>query len=89
MTTDAAVELLRNLFIVSAKTAGPMLLVALVVGLVVGVLQAATQVNEASISFVTKLVAIGATFVVVGSWTLRQLVEYTARTLASIADVLQ
>ncbi len=89
MTTDAAVELLLNMFIISAKTAGPMLLVALAVGLVVGVLQAATQVNEASISFVTKLVAIGATFVALGSWTLRQLVEYTSQTLSSIADVLR
>jgi flagellar biosynthetic protein FliQ len=87
MTTDGAVELLRNAMIVTALVAGPMLLAALLVGLVVGVLQAATQVNEASISFVTKLVAVAAAFILLGSWTLRQLVDYTGRTIASISDV--
>ncbi|MBI3206300.1 MAG: flagellar biosynthetic protein FliQ [Polyangiaceae bacterium] len=87
MTTDGAVELLRNALIVAALVVGPMLAVALFVGLIVGILQAATQVNEASISFVTKLIAIVATFVVLGSWTLRQLVDYSTRTISSIADV--
>ena len=87
MTTDGAVELLRNALIVAALVVGPMLAVALFVGLIVGVLQAATQVNEASISFVTKLIAIVATFVVLGGWTLRQLVDYSTRTISSIADV--
>ncbi|MFO7180060.1 MAG: flagellar biosynthetic protein FliQ [Pseudomonadota bacterium] len=89
MTTDGAVDLLRAALIAAAKVAGPMLLVALVVGILVGVLQAATQVNEASVSFVSKLLAVGATTVVLGSWTLNQLIDYTSRTLASIADVLR
>lgn len=87
MTTDGAVELLRNAMIAAAIVAGPMLLAALVVGLIVGVLQAATQVNEASISYVSKLLVISATFIVLGSWTLRQLVDYTSRTIASITEV--
>ncbi|MCA9600101.1 MAG: flagellar biosynthetic protein FliQ [Myxococcales bacterium] len=73
--------------IAAAIVAGPMLLAALVVGLIVGVLQAATQVNEASISYVSKLLVISATFIVLGSWTLRQLVDYTSRTIASITEV--
>ena len=56
-------------------------------GLFVGVLQAATQVNEASIAFVSKLIAVGLCFALLGSWTVRQLVDYTGRTIASIADV--
>ena len=87
MTTDGAVELLRNAMIAAAIVAGPMLLAALVVGLIVGVLQAATQVNEASISYVSKLLVISATFIVLGAWTLRQLVDYTSRTIASITEV--
>jgi len=63
------------------------LFAALIAGLIVGVLQAATQVNEASISFVSKLVAVGLTFAVLGSWSMGQLVEYTSRTIQSIADV--
>jgi flagellar biosynthetic protein FliQ len=87
MTTDGALELFRNALIIGAKITGPMLLVALLIGLVVGVLQAATQVNEASISFVVKLLAVGATFAVLGSWSMQKLVDYTGRTIASIANV--
>jgi flagellar biosynthetic protein FliQ len=87
VTTDGAVELLRNALIIAFLVVGPVLAVTLVVGLVVGVLQAATQVNEASISFVTKLIAIVATFLVLGTWTLRQLVDYSTRTISSITEV--
>lgn len=87
MTTDGAVELFRNALFVCCLIAGPALFAALVAGLVVGVLQAATQVNEASISFVSKLIAVGLTFAVLGSWSMNQLVEYTTRTIQSIADV--
>lgn len=87
MTTDGAVELFRNAFMVAAMVAGPALLAALLVGLVVGVLQAATQVNEASISFVSKLLVVGLTMGVLGSWTMKQLVDYTGRTLSSISEV--
>ncbi len=87
MTTDGAVELFRNAIMITALIAGPPLLAALLVGLIVGVLQAATQVNEASISFVSKLLAVGLTFAFLGSWTVRQLVDYTGRTIASISDI--
>jgi len=87
MTIDGAVELFRNAIFVTALVAGPALAVALIMGLIVGVLQAATQVNEASISFVTKLLAVGVTLVVLGSWTMTQLVDYTSRTIQSISDV--
>ncbi len=89
MTTDGALELFRNALIIGAKVTGPMLLVALIIGLVVGVLQAATQVNEASISFVTKLIAIGVTAIVLGSWTLRQMVDYTSRPISSSSEVVR
>lgn len=87
MTTDGAVELFRNAFFVCCLVAGPALFAALLAGLVVGVLQAATQVNEASISFVSKLLVVGLTFLVLGPWIMGQLVEYTRRTVESIADV--
>jgi len=89
MTVDGASDLFVRAFIIAAKVAGPALFVTLVVGLVIGVLQAATQVNEASISFVAKLVAVAVTLMVLGSWTLRQLVDYTSRSIGSIADVLR
>lgn len=87
MTTDGAIELMVGVVMAWIYMAGPMLLAALVVGLIVGVLQAATQINEASVSFLTKLVAMGITMVALGPWCAQQLVEYTERTIASISDV--
>jgi flagellar biosynthesis protein FliQ len=89
MTVDGATELFVKALVVAAKVAGPALLVTLIVGLVIGVLQAATQVNEASISFVSKLVCVMATLVVLGAWSLRQLVDYASRTIGSIADIVR
>ncbi len=89
MTIDGVAELFVKALFVTTKVAGPMLFATLLVGLVIGVLQAATQVNEASISFIAKLLAIVATVVVLGSWTLAQLVDYTSRTLSAIADVVR
>jgi flagellar biosynthetic protein FliQ len=57
------------------------------VGVLVGVLQAATQINEASISFLSKLIAVGVTFVAVGAWSVQGLIDYTETTIASIASV--
>ena len=89
MTTDGAIELIVNALLVWGKVAGPMLIAALIVGIVVGVLQAATQVNEASVSFLTKLIAMGLIVLALGSWTMRTLVEYTGRTIGSISDVVR
>lgn len=89
MTTDGAVDLFQAMLIISAKVTGPLLLVALIVGLIVGVLQAATQVNEASISFVTKLVAIAVAFIAMGPWILQQLVDYTTQSIESIAGIVR
>jgi flagellar biosynthetic protein FliQ len=87
MNADSAVEMMRNMLIACTIVVGPSLLAALVVGLVVGVLQAATQVNEASIAFVMKLIAMCVVWIALGSWTLRQLVDYTSRAMSSISEV--
>jgi flagellar biosynthetic protein FliQ len=87
MTTDAAVELFRNAVFVCCLVSGPVLFAALIAGVVIGVLQAATQVNEASISFIGKLVAVGITLAVLGSWSINQLAEYTTRSIHNMADV--
>ncbi|MES2719100.1 MAG: flagellar biosynthesis protein FliQ [Pseudomonadota bacterium] len=71
---------LYMLLLVSA----PILLSVLVVGLVVSVFQAATQINEATLSFVPKVVAAVAVLAVAGPWMLTMLVEYIQRTLLAI-----
>ena len=64
--------------------AAPMLLTVLGVGLVVSIFQAATQINEATLSFVPKIIAAVAVLAVAGPWMLTTLVEYLQRTLQAI-----
>jgi flagellar biosynthesis protein FliQ len=68
--------------------AAPVLITVLVVGLVVSVFQAATQINEATLSFVPKIVAAVATLAIAGPWMLTTLVEYIQRTLQSIPGAI-
>jgi flagellar biosynthetic protein FliQ len=89
MTIDGAVELTIACLLVWVKTTGPMLLGTLIVGVGVGVLQAATQINEASIGFLAKLIVLAVIVAALGSWTMQNLVDYTHRTIASIADVVR
>ncbi|HNW00770.1 MAG TPA: flagellar biosynthesis protein FliQ [Burkholderiaceae bacterium] len=73
-------EALLMLLMVSA----PVLAVVLVVGLVIGLFQAVTQINEATLAFVPKLIAAVAVFAIAGPWMLNMLVEYIRRTIESI-----
>jgi flagellar biosynthesis protein FliQ len=68
--------------------AAPVLLTVLVVGLVVSIFQAATQINEATLSFVPKIVAAVAVLGFAGPWMVTTLVEYLQRTLQSIPSVV-
>jgi flagellar biosynthetic protein FliQ len=68
--------------------ASPILVVVLVVGLVVSIFQAVTQINENTLSFVPKIVAAVATLAVAGPWMLTTLVEYIQRTLQSIPSAV-
>jgi flagellar biosynthesis protein FliQ len=64
--------------------AAPMLLTVLLVGLIVSIFQAATQLNESTLSFVPKMVAAVAVMAIAGPWMLSTLVEYLQRTLLAI-----
>ena len=68
--------------------AAPMLLTVLVVGLVVSIFQAATQINEATLSFVPKVVAAVAVLGFAGPWMMTTLVEYLQRTLLAIPSAV-
>lgn len=77
-------EGLYMLLLVSA----PILLGILVVGLVVSIFQAATQISEATLSFVPKLIAAGAIFAITGPWMMNSLVEYLKRVMQSIPSIV-
>jgi flagellar biosynthesis protein FliQ len=66
----------------------PVLLTVLVVGLIVSIFQAATQINEATLSFVPKIIAAVAVLALAGPWMLSTLVEYLQRTLLAIPTVV-
>lgn len=68
--------------------AAPVLLVVLMVGLVVSIFQAATQINEATLSFVPKVVAVVVVLVVAGPWMVATLVDYLQRMLQSIPQAV-
>jgi flagellar biosynthetic protein FliQ len=84
MTPDTVLALGQQALAVMLYAAAPLLLAALVVGLVVAVFQAATQINEMTLSFIPKLVAVLATLALAGPWILATLVEYVQRLLSAI-----
>jgi len=68
--------------------AAPLLLVALITGLVVGAFQAATQINEMTLSFIPKLLALALALVIAGPWMLKVLVSYTRELFESIPGLI-
>ena len=73
---------------ITLMLAAPMLLVALVTGLIVGAFQAATQINEMTLSFIPKLIAISVALMVAGPWMLKVLVGYTRELFESIPQLI-
>ena len=76
---DAAmvVDLGRQALWMTMLISAPLLGVALLVGLIIGVFQAATSINEQTLSFIPKLVALGLTLAILGGWMINTLVDYT------------
>jgi len=81
------VDLARNALMVTLLVAAPMLLVALGVGLVISVLQAVTQIQEQTLAFVPKLLAVGVVFIVALPWTLQLLVKFTRELFLGIPSL--
>ena len=89
MTSAQALDLFAHLLRVVLVVAGPPLMMSLVAGLVVGILQAATQINEASISFVVKISTVGTLLVVLGPMLVANVVDYTRSTFMAIEHVVR
>ena len=83
---DAIVDLLRQMLWMSIVLSAPVLLTALVVGLIIGLLQAVTSIQEQTLSFVPKIVAIGVIVAITGSWMIGKLVAYSAGLLGGLAQ---
>ncbi len=87
MSPESVVHIGRKAVETVLLTAAPMLLVALVVGLVISIFQAATQINEQTMTFVPKIVAVFVTLIIFGPWIMNILITFTTGILTSIATV--
>lgn len=76
MTDVEVIQLVSGAFMVAAKIGGPILMAALVIGVVIGVLQTLTQIQEMTLTFVPKLVAAGLIIVWGGPWMIRETVGW-------------
>ena len=88
MTPQSVLDIGQQALEMTLLVAAPLLLTALAVGLVVSVLQAATQINEMTLSFIPKLVGIFAVLVVTGPWILATFVDYMQRLFSSIPTAI-
>jgi flagellar biosynthetic protein FliQ len=84
MSYALVTDLARNALMVTVLIAAPLLIVALLVGLLVSIVQTVTQVQEQTLSFLPKLVAVGVTFIIALPWMLQLLVQYTTGLLRGL-----
>ncbi len=78
-------EIFRDAVLTGLKIAGPILVLSILVGLIIAIFQAATSVNEQTLTFVPKLVVIGIVLVLFGGWMLQQMVDFVYRVFEFIS----
>ncbi|SDA44674.1 MULTISPECIES: flagellar biosynthesis protein FliQ [unclassified Janthinobacterium] len=88
MTPESVMTLGRQAMEITLMVAAPMLLVALIIGLIVSIFQAATQINEATLSFIPKLVGIFVAIVVAGPWMLSVMLDYMRQVFTGIPNLV-
>jgi len=87
MTEVDVINLIREAFIVTLKISSPILITALVVGLVIGILQTTTSIQEPTLAFVPKLVSIFAVIVAFSAWMIRLMLDYTREVFMMIEKI--
>ena len=88
MTPETVMTIGTRALEVTLMLSAPLLLVALLTGLLVGVFQAATQINEMTLSFIPKLLALAAAIAIAGPWMIRLIVDYTRELIMSIPALI-
>ena len=89
MTPESVIEFGQHALYIAMMVAAPLLLTALLVGLVIGVVQAATQINEMTLSFIPKVIAMAVVALVAGPWMLRTLVQFTRQLIESLPGAVK
>jgi flagellar biosynthetic protein FliQ len=88
MTPETIMSIARHALEVTLLLSMPLLLSALIIGLVVGIFQAATQINESTLSFIPKLVGVALALMVAGPWMLQVITGYTRELFTSIPGLM-
>jgi flagellar biosynthetic protein FliQ len=88
MTPESVMTMGRTAMEVTLMVSAPLLLVALIIGLIVSIFQAATQINEATLSFIPKLVGVFVALVVAGPWMLSVMLDYMRQVFTGIPGLI-
>lgn len=88
MTPEVTLTILNNALWITVIIAAPLLLSVLIIGVLIGMLQAATQINEMTLSFIPKLIILFFTLLLAGPWMLKTLVNYVNNLIISIPSLL-
>lgn len=88
MNSEAVMSMTYGAMKLALSIAGPILLVTLIVGLIISIFQAATQVNEMTLSFIPKLLTVGITVVLLGPWLINTMVDYMQSLFSQIPGLV-
>lgn len=86
MTSGEIGDLMYEMFLLAVKLGGPVLVVSMAVGIIISILQAATQIHEQTLTFVPKLIVIGIILIITGNSMLKMLQEFTQQIFRLIAS---
>lgn len=88
MSHALVIDMARQMILTAAMISAPMLGIALIIGLAISLIQAVTQVQEQTLSFVPKLMAVAITFIVALPWIIQVLIRYTVELFRSIPTIV-
>ena len=89
MDQDTVIHLVTQAMKLAVEVAGPILLAGLVIGLLVSIFQSVTQIQEQSLTFIPKVLAVAAIIVILGPWMLNQLVSYVQNLYTAIPGLVR
>lgn len=89
MTQQTVLDIGWNTIWVMIKVSSPALVATLVMGLLVSIFQAATQINEQTLSFIPKILAIAAAMIICGPWVLRVMMNFTINLIRDIPNIVR
>ncbi len=89
MNDSSVIEIATQSIILATKLAGPILIVSLLIGLGIGMIQSATQIQEQTLAFVPKLAGIAIVIVLAGNWMLSQVIDFTHNLFDMVPNLIR